>query len=376
MKKFSVGNKVVGMNQPTLIIAEAGVNHNGDVKIAKKLCDAAKNAGADIVKFQTWKTDQLMTPDVKTAKYQKKTTNEISQYEMAKKLELSFDDFHVLSDYCKKIDIIFLTTPEDKESVDFVDSLGTYAFKVGSDDLDNLPLIKHIAKKNKPIIISTGMSTIQEVVNTFEFIKNINRKIAFLHCTSNYPADLSNVNLNALVTMKHKLPTILGYSDHTTKTWVPLIAISLGAMIIEKHITLDKTFVGPDHRSSLDKNEFTEMVRLIRTWEREIKSLNKNDIISKCNKIMNKDMTSEINLTFGTSKKQPTRSELPIMKVVKKTIVANEIIEKGEKITDKNIAIKRAGRISINPRDFYKILGKTTKKHLNPNEIISYETIA
>ena len=376
MENFFIDHKKVGDNQPTLVIAEAGVNHNGDVKIAKKLCDAAKNAGADIVKFQTWKTEELMTPNLKTANYQKNNTNETSQFDMAKKLELSFESFREISDYCKKIGIIFLTTPEDEMSVDFIDSLGTPGFKIGSDDLDNLRLIKHIAKKQKPIIISTGMSTLLEVMMTFNFVKKFNEKIAFLHCTSNYPTNLSDVNLNSLISMKQKLPSLLGYSDHTTETWVPLIAIGLGAKIIEKHITLNKTSVGPDHRSSLDEKEFAEMVKLIRIWEKEITMpFSKNDIISNCNKIMKKDMTNKINLVLGASKKQPTNSEIPIMKVVKKTIVARKIIHKGEKITNENITVKRAGSVNISPRDYYDIIGKTAKKQISPNEIIHYETI-
>lgn len=365
------------MNYPSFIIAEAGVNHNGKVEIAKKLCDAALKAGANAVKFQTWKTEELIVPKVKTAEYQKRNTKEDSQFKMLKKLELSFDDFRRISDYCKKIGIMFLSTPGDNESADFLNQLLMPAFKIGSDDLDNVHLIKHIAQKKNPMLISTGMSNLKEVEKTLHFVKNFNDRIVFLHCTSNYPSRLDDLNLKAIITMRKHLKTLIGYSDHSTTIWVPSVAVCLGAKVIEKHITLDKNMKGPDHKSSLDPPEFAQMIHLIRRTELLIKK--KKVEVEKLPKLIselaNKNMEKQVKRALGSWKKQITDSEKRIATIVKKTIVASRSIVEGEKLDELNIRIMRAGKFGLLPREYFDILGKNVTSNIKKNEVITYEKI-
>jgi len=268
-KKIKIANKLIGNGEPVFIIAEAGVNHNGNINLAKKLIDIAKKAGADAVKFQTWLTEEIVTKDAEGAEYQMKTANaKETQYEMLKKLELSQNDFRELKKYADKKKIIFLSTPDEEKSADFLFKLDVPAFKIGSGEVTNLPYLKHIAKKKKPIILSTGTATLNEVKEAVNTIKKAgNDKIVLLHCTTNYPCPLEEVNLRAMSTLKKEFALPVGHSDHTLGIIVPIMATTLGATVIEKHFTLDKNLPGPDHKASLEPNELREMVKIIRDTE-------------------------------------------------------------------------------------------------------------
>lgn len=376
MNSIRIGDFKINDTNPSFIIAEAGVNHNGSLSIAKKLCDAAKKIGSNAIKFQTWKTEKIITKVVKTATYQKINTNEESQFDMLKKLELSFKDFEKIENYCRKIGLLFLSTPGDVASVDFLDDIGIEAFKIGSDDLDNLPLIKYVAQKNKPMIISTGMSTMKEIRETFDFVKRYNDKLIFLHCTSNYPTKIKDVNLNAMSTMKKNLGTIIGYSDHTTKIWVPIVAVCLGAKLIEKHLTISHDLPGPDHKASLETNDFNLMIMMIRKAEKKLKDkqLNPSQIPAFVSQmLLNTELSKEVKLSLGSSLKRPVKSEKEIMKVVRKTIVASRDIKKEALFSENNISIKRAGTIVIKPSEYFNLINKKAKMDIKKDEIISYE---
>jgi len=299
------------------IIAEAGVNHNGDIHLAHKLVDAAKEAGADAVKFQTFKAENVVSKIAEKAEYQKETTNsEESQYEMIKKLELSFEDFVKIKDYCDKKGIIFLSTPFDYESVDFLKSL-VPLYKIGSGEITNLPFLEYIAKKGKPIILSTGMSTLGEVEEAVKTIINVNSSLplVLLHCVSNYPAKYEDVNLKAMLTLKEAFKLPVGYSDHTLGIEIAIAAIALGAKVIEKHFTLDRDLPGPDHKASLESDELKKMVKAIRNVEK----------------------------VLGNGIKKPAQSELKVMKVARRSLVVARDIRAGEVVKESDILIKRPG---------------------------------
>ena len=299
----------------TYIIAEAGVNHNGDVQIAKQLCLAAKNAGADAVKFQTWITDKIITKNVKQADYQAENTgrNE-SQYEMLKKLELTFDQFREIKKYCDEIGIEFASTADDEESLDFLVDLGIPFIKVGSGDVGNISYLRYIGSKKRPVILSTGMSTLADVEVSLKALRDGGATdIKLLHCTTNYPCPFDSVNLKAMDTLHNAFGLEVGYSDHTVGIEVPVSAVARGAIIIEKHFTLDCNMEGPDHLASTEPEEFKKMVDSIRNIEKAL----------------------------GTGIKQPTEAEKDISKVVLKRIVAKQTIHEGETITEKSICVKR-----------------------------------
>ena len=251
------------------ILAEAGVNHNGSLELAYKLIDIAKDANADAIKFQTFKTENVIRKDAEKASYQKETTDKNeSQFDMVKKLELSFDDFKKIYKRCKEKDIEFVSSPFDIESVDFLDDLGVNMFKVGSGEITNFLLLKRIAEKGKKIILSTGMSSLEEVNNSINFIKkNGNCEIILLHCVSCYPTADHDLNLNAINTMKTEFNLNVGFSDHTVDFKASLYSVGLGASYIEKHFTIDKNMDGPDHRVSLNPSELKEFVKLIREYK-------------------------------------------------------------------------------------------------------------
>lgn len=299
----------------TLIIAEAGVNHNGDINIAYKLCEAAKNAGADVVKFQTWKTENLITKDVAQAEYQAENTGHAeSQFDMLKRLELSYDEFSKIKEYCEQIGIIFSTTADDFESLDFVASLGVPFLKIGSGEIGNIAFLREHGRKGLPIILSTGMSTLEDIEISIQALREGGAKeITLLHCTTSYPCPTDRVNLLAMQTMKNTFKLPIGYSDHTVGIEVPIAAVSIGATVVEKHFTLDQTMPGPDHKASMEPKEFKEMVEAIR----------------------------KIEIALGNGKKEPTKEEKEIAKVVTKRIVALKRIEEGTIIKDKHITIKR-----------------------------------
>jgi len=326
------------------IIAEAGVNHNGSFKIAKKLVDAAKDAGADAVKFQTFKANELVTEDAPKAEYQKKNSTGKTQHEMLKKLELSEDEFCKLSNYCKGKNILFLSTPFDTKSADFLFRLGMPIFKISSGDLTNLPLLIHIAKYGRPMILSTGMSTIEEIREAIKAIISAgNRKLTLLHCTSNYPTKYEDVNLRAMDSMKNAFPVPIGYSDHTEGIAVSIAATALGAKIIEKHFTLDQKMAGPDHRASLNINELKEMISGIRCIE----------------------------AALGSKVKKPVINEKGNKKVGRRSIVANVDIPRQTILTHKMLAYKRPGT-GISPIYFNKMIGKTTKQNLIKDQQIKW----
>lgn len=299
------------------IIAEAGVNHNGKLDLALKLCDAAKDAGVDAVKFQTWKTENIVTAQARQAAYQTENTGkEESQFDMLKNLELSYDHFRCIQDYCKKIGIDFLSTPDEEESLQFLVSLGLPFIKVGSGEVTNIPYLRKIGACKKTVILSTGMSNLAQVATAYEtLLKAGAAEVSLLHCTTNYPCPMDEVNLKAMVTLRDAFKCHVGYSDHTMGTEVPVAAVALGAEIIEKHFTLDRTMEGPDHKASLEPAELKLMVQQIRNIE----------------------------AALGDGIKRPNKSEAENAKVVQKSILAKRPIKKGEILTDENITVKRAG---------------------------------
>lgn len=299
----------------TCIIAEAGVNHNGDVEIAKKLCLAAKDAGADVVKFQTWITEKIITQNVEQAEYQKENTGrDESQYEMLKALELSYDEFREVKAYCDEIGILFASTADEEESLDFLVELGIPFIKVGSGDVGNISYLRYIGSKKLPVILSTGMSTLADVEISLQALRDGGATdITLLHCTTNYPCPYDAVNLKAMDTLKHAFCLPVGYSDHTEGLEVPVAAASIGAGVIEKHFTLDRNMEGPDHKASMEPKAFKEMVQAIR----------------------------HIETALGNGLKQPTKVEQQISKVVLKRIVAKRDIRAGQVIREEDICVKR-----------------------------------
>jgi N,N'-diacetyllegionaminate synthase len=326
----------------TLIIAEIGVNHNGDVSTARKMIEVAKECGADIVKFQTFNTDALTSKFAKMAEYQKKNMGEEkSQKDMLKSLALSYDDFRELADYCKKVGIMFLSTPFDIGSVHFLDSLQDI-WKIPSGEITNYPYLVEIAKTKKKIILSTGMCTIDEVEEALKVLKtNGATDITLLHCTTDYPAPLESVNLKAMLTLKEKFGCPVGYSDHTKGIEVSVAAVAMGAEVIEKHFTLDRNMPGPDHKASLEPNELKELVDAIRNVEKAL----------------------------GDGNKKPTESELLNRAVARKSIVALKAIKAGELFTEDNLTTKRPGN-GISPMRWNEILGTRAKRDYEEDELI------
>lgn len=326
----------------TLIIAEAGVNHNGDLNMAKKLAVIAKKCGADIVKFQTAKLDSLVSKHAQMAEYQKRNIGEEkSQKDMLKKLLISYDDFLELADYCKKIEIQFLSTPFDRESIQFLNDLQDM-WKVPSGEITNYPYLVEIGKTKKKIILSTGMSTLQEVGEAVDTLKCAgSSEIIILHCTSEYPTSIEEVNLNVMETLRKKFRCPVGYSDHTQGIDVSLAAVSMGAVIIEKHFTLDRRMPGPDHKASIEPNELKTMVEGIRRIER----------------------------AKGSYIKEPMLSELKNREVARKSIVASQNIARGECFTERNITTKRPGT-GISPMRWNEVIGQRAKRDFGEDELI------
>ena len=330
------------------IIAEAGVNHNGDIQLAKKLCDVAKDAGVDAVKFQTWKTENIVTQEAPLAAYQEQNISSKgdSQFEMLKKLELSYDDFVELQNYCETIGVRFLSTPDDEESLEFLSGLNLDFIKIGSGEVNNIPYLRKIGAKKQPVILSTGMSFLGDIERAYNILLESGASsVKLLHCTSNYPCPMNEVNLNAMLTLKAAFKCEVGYSDHTLGIEVPIAAVALGATIIEKHFTLDKNMDGPDHKASLNPEELKEMVQSIRNIE----------------------------IALGNGIKCPNNSETETSKVVWKSIVAAKIIEKGSVFTEENLTVKRTGE-GI-PASFWDmVVGKKANRTFITDDIISIES--
>jgi len=377
MKKIKIADYLIGEGEPCVIIAEAGVNHNGDVKLAKKLIDAAKEAWAGAVKFQMWKTEEIVTSKVSKPKYQKMVTGE-SQYEMLKKLEFSERDFKQLAEHAKSAGVIFLSTPEGEKCTDFVEKLGVPAFKIGSADLTNHPHLAYVAKKGKPVILSTGMATLGEVKEAVEVIKRAgNDEIILLHCTSNYPAKLEDVNLRAMLTLKKEFGLQTGYSDHTIDIGVSIMAALLGARVIEKHLTMDKKLPGPDHKASLEPHEFREMVKGIRLAEKNIVA--ESRLKEKLQEIsrevaIEQEVFKNIEKILGKPAKKPVKSEKEMITLARKYIVAKNDIQRGDVITMNMLCIKRSGG-GLAPKYLDRIIGKRAKTRIEKEEPITFKKV-
>ena len=331
-------------NNKTLIIAEAGINHNGQINLARKMIIEAKMAGADIVKFQTFITDKLITPKAKKTKYQKIFQSKNSLYSMLKKYELSFNEFKLLANICKKKKIEFLSTGFDIQSVDFLNKLKQKRFKIPSGEITNFPLLKFISKIKKEIILSTGMSSLKEIESALNVLIKFGtplKKITVLHCNSAYPTRSEDANIRAMETIKKEFSVEVGYSDHTIGIEAPIVAVSLGAKIIEKHFTLSRKLKGPDHTSSIEIKDLKKMIQSIRNVEK----------------------------LLGTNKKILTNSEKENINFVRKSIVTSRFIKKGEIFSERNLTTKRPG-YGISPMKWDKVIGKRAKKDFKKNEYV------
>ena len=327
------------------IIAEAGVNHNGSIDLAKKLIDVASESGVDAVKFQTFKAENLVSKNAQKADYQKQTTDKNeSQFDMIKKLELDVDTHKELMAYCKSKNIMFLSTPFDHDSIDLLSDLGLEIFKIPSGEITNLPYLRHIGRLNKKVILSTGMADIGEIEDALDVLIAAGTKkenITVLHANTMYPTSMEDVNLKAMVTIGNTFDVAFGYSDHTLGIEVDIAAVAMGACCIEKHFTLDKTMEGPDHKASLEPDELKAMVKAIRNIE----------------------------LALGSCVKKPSKSEIPNIQIARKSIVAKMDIKKGEILSENNLAIKRPGN-GINPMRWDEIVGSISTKDYKEDELI------
>ena len=327
------------------IIAEAGVNHNGSLELAKKLIDVAVEASADAVKFQTFKADKIVTMFAQKADYQKQTTStDETQYEMIKKLELDENAHRVLISYCKDKGIMFLSTPFDHDSIDLLNSFEMPIFKIPSGEITNLPYLRHIGGLSKEVILSTGMANLREVQDALEVLIMAGaseEKITVLHATTEYPCPIDEVNLRAMQTIKATFGVKVGYSDHTQGIEVPIAAVAMGASIIEKHFTLDRTMDGPDHKASLEPDELKAMVQAIR----------------------------QIEQALGDGVKEPSESERKNIFVTRKSILASRPIEIGETFSENNLVVKRPGN-GISPMRWYEIIGHKATRNFSADELI------
>ena len=328
------------------IIAEAGVNHNGKLELAYKLVDAAVKAGAEAVKFQTFKPEKVVSKFAEKAEYQKETTGLAeSQLDMIKKLNLGYDAFVDLKKYCDKKGIIFLSSPFDLDSIEFLDQLGLNIFKVPSGEITNLPYLQKLGLLNKQVIMSTGMADLKEVKEALEVLISCGTDkegITILHCNTEYPTPFDDVNLKAMLTIRDELSVRVGYSDHTPGIEVPVAAVALGAEVIEKHFTLDKNMEGPDHRASLEPDELKSMVSAIRNIEK----------------------------AMGDGIKRPSPSELKNKPIARKSIVAARNIRKGEPFTEENLTVKRPGT-GISPMRWDEIIEQKAERDYKADELIS-----
>ncbi len=342
---INIGRKKISADSTVFIIAEAGVNHNGNLKLAKKLIDAAARAGVDAVKFQTFDPETLVIKNADKAKYQSKNDRRTGegQYSMLKRLILPRKWHKELKQYSESKGLIFLSTPFSLDDAIFLRKLGIKAIKVGSSDTENIPYLAEIAKWNLPIILSTGMSALPEIKETVKTIRKAgNNKLIVLHCTTNYPTPHEEINLRAITTLKKEFKNIpIGFSDHTLGIEAPIAAVALGAKVIEKHLTLDKNLSGPDHKASLEPEELKKMVMSIRNIEK----------------------------AMGNGKKIPFSSEQKIANVVRKSIVALKEIKKGETFTKENVDIKRPGT-GLSPKHYFQIIGAVAKNNIKTDGLI------
>tara|TARA_B110000008_G_scaffold81897_1_gene83720 strand:+ start:5171 stop:6175 length:1005 start_codon:yes stop_codon:yes gene_type:complete len=327
------------------IIAEAGVNHNGSMRLAKKLIDMAVYSGADAIKFQTFKAQNLVSKNAPKAEYQKQTTNsKESQFDMIRRLELNLAAHKELIAYCKKVKIKFLSSPFDNDSISLLNKLGLETFKIPSGEITNLPFLKQIGSLNKKVILSTGMANLKEINNALAILTGAGMQkenISILHANTMYPTPMKDVNLKAMITIKNKFNITVGYSDHTLGIEVAIGAVAMGATIIEKHFTLDKNMEGPDHKASLEPNELKSMVKAIRNIEKAI----------------------------GDGNKKLTESEKPNIDLVRKSIFTSKEIKKGEIFSEDNLITKRPGK-GISPMKWESIIGKVAKRNYKKDELL------
>lgn len=348
MSDFRIGDRVIGDGAPVFIVAEAGVNHNGDPALAGQLIDVAAAAGADAVKFQTFRSAALVTRDAPKAAYQREAAvSGESQQAMLARLELSLEIHAELKQRCAKRGVLFFSTPFDERSADALEALGVALFKVPSGELTNHPFLRHVAAKGKPVILSTGMSTLDEVTAGVDVIRAAGAPpLALLHCVSAYPAPPADMNLRAMDTLRARFACPVGLSDHTLGIAVALAAVARGASIVEKHLTLDKELPGPDHRASLDPAELGDLVRAIRAVE----------------------------AALGDGDKRPMPSEIETRRVARKSLVAARAIRAGQKLSADLIAVKRPGT-GISPADLPRALGQTVLRDLGPDEVITWAAL-
>jgi N-acetylneuraminate synthase len=346
---LNINDRQVGTGQPCFVIAEAGVNHNGNVDLALRMIRAAADAGADAVKFQTFKADKLTTAQAPKAVYQKETTaNDENQLEMLRKLELSLEAYPLLVEACHANGILFMSTPFDEESVNMLDALGMAVFKISSGEVTNLPFLIHIAHKGKPMILSTGMSYLGEVDTAVRAIFSTgNHQLALLHCTSAYPANPADINLRAMCTMEHAFQLPVGFSDHSMGIEIPLASVAMGAAIIEKHFTLDRTLPGPDQRASLEPLELKAMVVGIR----------------------------KIEAAMGHGRKEPVECEADTAAVARKSLVARKIIPAGASLTESDVVMMRPGT-GLPPAMLPYLIGRVVRLDIPAGSLIALEMFA
>jgi N,N'-diacetyllegionaminate synthase len=345
---IKIGRNIIGKEKPVYIIAEAGVNHNGDLDIALKLIRSAKKIGANCVKFQTFKADAVVTRDAPKAEYQLKVTNQKeTQYEMLKALELSFESYQIILEECKTVGIDFLSTPYNQDDVDFLIELGVKAFKIASGQLIELDFLKYVANKKLPIILSTGMGKLSEVASAVEVIRETgNDEIILLQCVTNYPADIQDANVRAMPAMGNALNVIYGYSDHVPSNYATYAAVALGAKVIEKHFTLDTDMKGPDHSSSLNVNDFQELIFGIRSVENSL----------------------------GNSNKKPTEVEIANSKGMRRSIVFACDLPKGTVLNKNHFTFKRPS-IGLKPGLLEHFVGKSTLTSVTKDTFLNFHHI-
>lgn len=349
MVEVEIGKNRIGPNRPVMVIAEAGVNHNGDMDLARTLIDAAVEARADAIKFQSFVTEDLITPETPKANYQVQTTGDAgSQYKMLKALELNAEQHDGLRKHCDEQGITYLCTPYENTSVDMLDRLGVSGFKIASTDTTNIPFLRYVASKKRPVILSTGMSTLGEVELAVEALRfgGLNDGVVLLHCTAEYPAPIDEVNLRAIQTMENSFGCPVGFSDHTPGIGASPWAVAVGACMIEKHFTLDRKMVGPDHRASLEPDELSELVKTIR----------------------------DIEAALGDGIKRPMPSEIPNKPLMQKSLVTKCPFQAGEVITEEGLTCKRPGK-GLSPAWFDRVVGKKAKVDISTDEILTLEKI-
>lgn len=335
--------------QPVFIIAEAGVNHNGSVDLAVRLVDAARDAGADAVKFQTFRADSLATASAHKAAYQERTTDGgETQFQMLKRLELSAESHRRLIEYCREVGIQFLSSPFDIESADLLEQMALPLYKIPSGEITNLPYLRHIARKQRPIILSTGMSTLGEVEEGIQTLRESGAvDITLLHCVTEYPAPFDEINLRAMCTLRTAFGLPVGYSDHTPGIEISIAAVALGAAVIEKHFTLDRSLPGPDHAASLEPSELKQMVTAIR----------------------------HVEAALGNGIKAPAKCEIPNISVARKSLVASRALQAGHKLQLDDLAIKRPGN-GIPPRQQPDLIGRTLRCNVQKDDLLRWDHLA